>query len=157
MSVRAKVLLDGVVAGLIGATVVAILFLFMDAVTRLPLYTPTVMGEGLFLQEDGASLNGAEKVSLKLTLMYSGVHGLVFMVLGVIAACLLLLPKRKLHFGIMLLALFVVLEFGFVGAAFVLAKPGLDQLAWFTVLVGNFLAATGMACYLWLRRAATSV
>lgn len=157
MSVRAMVILDGAVAGLIGAAIVAIFFLFMDAVTRLPLYTPTVMGEGLFLPEDGASLNGAEKVSLKLTLMYSGVHGLVFMLLGVFAACLLVSPKRKLHFGIMLVALFVVLEFGFVGAAFVLARPSLDQLAWFTVLVGNLLAATGMASYLWLRRAATGV
>jgi hypothetical protein len=36
---------DGAVAGLLGAAVIAIWFLFMDAVTRLPLYTPTVLGE----------------------------------------------------------------------------------------------------------------
>ena len=89
--------------------------------------------------------------------MYSGVHGLVFMVLGMIAAYLLLLSKRKLHLGIVLIALFVVLELGFVGTAFVVAKPVLDELAWPIVLTGNFLAAAGMACYLSLRRAVTSV
>jgi hypothetical protein len=146
------VYLDGAVAGLIGAAIVAVWFLFMDAVTRLPLYTPTVLGEGLFLREQGLTSNAGEQVSLKLTLMYSGVHGLVFMVLGVIAAYLLLLPKRKLHFGISILLLFAILELGFVGTAFVLAKPVLDELAWPIVLIGNFLAAAGMACYLWLRR-----
>jgi lipopolysaccharide export LptBFGC system permease protein LptF len=103
---------------------------------------------------EGRSLTSqpVDQASLKLTLMYSGVHGVVFVVLGVIAAYLLLLPKRKLHFGIALLALFVVLELGFVGTAFVLAKPVLDKLTWPIVFIGNFLAAAGMACYLSLRR-----
>ena len=153
MSERAMICLDGVIAGLIGAAIVAIWFLFMDTVTRLPLYTPTVLGEGLLFKEHNLASNSGELVSLKLTLMYSGVHGLVFMLLGLIAACLLLLSKRKLHFGIVLTALFAVLELGFVGTAFFVAKPILDELAWPIVLTGNFLAAAGMACYLSLRRA----
>jgi hypothetical protein len=153
MSERAMICLDGVITGLIGAAIVAIWFLFMDTVTRLPLYTPTVLGEGLLLGEQGLASTAGELVSLKLTLMYSGVHGLVFMLLGLIAACLLLLSKRKLHFGIVLTALFTVLELGFVGTAFFVAKPILDELAWPIVLTGNFLAAAGMACYLSLRRA----
>ncbi len=152
MSGRAMVYLDGAIAGIIGATVIAIWFLFLDAVTRLPLYTPTVLGEGLFLGEQSLASNAGGQVSLKLTLMYSGVHGLVFMVLGVIAAYLVLLPKRNLHLGISLLLLFAILELGFVGTAFVIAKPVLDELTWPIVLIGNFLAAAGMACYLWLRR-----
>ena len=152
MSGRVMVYLDGAIAGIIGATVIAIWFLFIDAVTRLPLYTPTVLGEGLFLGEQSLASNAGGQVSLKLTLMYSGVHGLVFMVLGVIAAYLVLLPKRNLHLGISLLLLFAILELGFVGTAFVIAKPVLDELTWPIVLIGNFLAAAGMACYLWLRR-----
>ena len=151
------VYLDGAVAGLIGAVVIAIWFLFMDAVTRLPLYTPTVLGEGLFLRGQSLASHPVEQVSLKLTLMYSGVHALVFVVLGVIAAYLLLVPKRKHHFGIALLALFAVLELGFIGTAFILAKPVLDELAWPIVLTGNFLAAAGMACYLWLRLGSSDI
>lgn len=149
--------MDGIIAGLIGAAIVAIWFLFMDTVTRLPLYTPTVLGEGLFLKEQGLDSNSGELVSLKLTLMYSGVHGLVFMVLGVIAAYSFFLRKSKVHLSIVLTALFTVLELGFVGTAFIVAKPVLHELAWPIILTGNFLAAAGMACYLSLRRPATSV
>ena len=157
MSETGLICLDGIIAGLIGAAIIAIWFLFMDTVTRLPLYTPTVLGEGLLLKEQGPASDAGELVSLKLTVMYSGVHGLVFMVLGVITAYLLLLPKRKLHLGIVLIALFAVLEFGFVGTAFIVAQPVLNELAWPIILTGNFLAAAGMASYLSLRRPATSV
>jgi hypothetical protein len=43
----------------------------------------------------------------------------------------------------------VIFEFGFVGAAFIFAEPILQVLAWPAVLVGNLLAATGMAGYFW--------
>jgi hypothetical protein len=152
MSGKTTVYLDGVIAGMIGAAIVAVWSLFLDAVTRLPLYTPTVLGEGLFLGEQSFASHPEDQVSLKLTMMYSGVHGLVFMALGMIAAYLLLFPKRKLHLGISFLLLFAILELGFLGTAFVLAKPVLDKLTWPIVLIGNFLAAAGMACYLGCRR-----
>jgi hypothetical protein len=153
MSVRARVYLDGAIAGIIGAAIIAILFLFLDTVTRLPLYTPTVLGHGLFVgAEDLASTESGE-VSLKLTLMYTWVHWLAFIVLGVIAAQFLSLTKRNLNLGLSILLLFLILEFGFVGAWFVLAQPVLDALAWTTVLLGNLLAAIGMAIYLQFRNA----
>lgn len=151
MSVKARVYLDGVIAGIIGAAIIAVLFLFLDAVTRLPLYTPTVLGHGLFVgAEDLASTENVE-VSLKLTLMYTWVHWLAFVVLGVIAAQFLSLTKRKVNLRLLILLLFLILEFGFVGTWFVLAEPVLDELAWTTVLIGNLLAASGMAIYLQLR------
>lgn len=146
-----RVYLDGAIAGIIGAAIIALLFLFLDAVTRLPLYTPTVLGAGLFVgTEDLASTEKVE-VSLKLTLMYTWVHWAAFIVLGVIAAQFLSLTKRKLSLGLSIFLLFLILEFGFVGTWYVLAEPVLDQLAWTMVLVGNLLAATGMAIYLQLR------
>jgi hypothetical protein len=152
VSDKAPVYLDGAIAGIIGAAIIAIWFLFIDTVARLPLYTPTVLGEGLFLGGQRLAANEGGQVSLKLTLMYTGVHGLVFLVLGVIATYLLLLPKRNLNLGLSILVLFGVLEFGFVGTTFVLAETVLDELTWPIVLIGNFLAAAGMASYLWLRR-----
>lgn len=151
MKVGTMVYVDGLVAGVIGAAIIAIWFLFLDAVVRLPLYTPTVLGAGLSLgTKDLGAIEGAQ-VSLKLTLIYTLVHGLVFIALGEIAAfCLLLAAKKpKLRFGILLL--FVILEVGFVGTALIFAEPILHELAWPAVLVGNFLAAAGMVVYLWLR------
>jgi len=151
MKIRAMVYLDGLIAGIIGAAIIAIWFLFLDAVIRLPFYTPTVLGEGLFLRAQDLALSEGEQVSLKLTLMYTGVHGLVFIVLGVIAAYFLLLTRKKLTVGLWIVLVFVILEFGFVGTAFVFAEPVLHELPWQTVLIGNFLAAAGMACYFRLR------
>jgi hypothetical protein len=145
------VYLDGLIAGLVGAAVIAIWFLFLDTVSGLPFYAPTVLGTALFVgAEDLASTEGVQ-LSLKLTLMYTWVHVLVFVVLGEIAACLLLLTGKNPNLGFCLL-LFVILEFGFVGTAFVFAEPVLDQLDWPAVLLGNFLAAAAMTCYLRLRQ-----
>src|SRR5262244_4467319 len=56
MKIRAMVFLDGLIAGIIGAAIIAIWFLFLDAVIRLPFYTPTVLGEGLFLRAQDLAL-----------------------------------------------------------------------------------------------------
>jgi hypothetical protein len=153
MLLRARVYLDGAIAGIIGAAIIAILFLFLDAVTRLPFYTPTVLGAGLFMGADDLASTERVEVSLKLTLMYTWVHWLAFIALGVIAAQFISLTKKKLNLGLAILLLFVILEFGFVGTWFVIAEPVLDELAWTMVLVGNLLAATGIAIYLQLRNA----
>lgn len=157
MSARVRVCLDGVIAGIIGAAIIALLFLFLDAVTRLPLYTPTVLGAGLFVGAEDLATTTTVEVSLKLTLLYTWVHWSAFIVLGVIAAQFLSLTQRKLNLGLVIFLLFLILEFGFVGTWFVLAEPVLDELAWTTVLLGNLLAATGMAIYLQLRNTGQAV
>ena len=152
MSVRIKFYLDGVVAGIIGALILAILFLFIDTITRLPLYTPTLLGSGLFVGGDDLASTDKTQISWQLTLMYTWVHWLVFIMLGVMAAHFLLIIKNDPNLGLMILLLCVILEFGFIATWFVIARPVLDQLAWTMVLVGNCLAAIAMACYLSLRK-----
>ena len=151
MKAKAMVYLDGLIAGIIGAAIIAIWFLFLDTVIRSPFYTPTVLGTALHLREEDLVPSEGVQVSLKLTLMYTWIHGLAFIVLGEIAAYLLLFAAQKpsLRFGILML--FVILEFGFVGTAFIFAEPVLHELAWPTVVLGNLMAAAGMAVYLWLR------
>jgi hypothetical protein len=150
MKLPVMIYLDGLIAGIIGAAVIAIWFLFLDTVSGLPFYAPTVLGTGLFLGPEALSSTEGVQFSLKLTLMYTWVHGVVFVVLGEVAAYFLLLTGKNPNLGFFLL-LFVILEFGFVGTAFVFAKPVLHELAWPAVLLGNLLAAAGMACYFRLR------
>jgi len=148
---KVKVYLDGVIAGIIGALIVAIMFLFLDAITRLPLYTPTLLGEGLFVGGHDLAATDSAQVSLQLAVMYTWVHFLVFIVLGVIAAQFLLLIKNDFALGSSILLLFVILEIGFIATWFVLDRGVLDKLSWTMVVVGNSLAAIGMATYLSLR------
>lgn len=143
--------LDGLIAGVIGAAIIAIWFLFLDSVSSIPLSAPTILGTALFVGPENLSSTQPIQVSMRLTLMYTWVHVLVFIVLGEIAGFFFLSIQKIPSLGLSILVLFVILEFGFVGTTFVFAKPVLYELAWPMVLLGNFLAAAGIASYLWIR------
>lgn len=152
MKLKAATCLNGLIAGIIGAAVIAMWFLFLDTVRGLPFYAPTVLGTGLFQGAEDLASTERVQISLKLTLMYTWVHVLVFIVLGEIAAFALSAAKNP-NPWLLTLLLFVILELGFIGTTSVLARPVFDELAWPAVLLGNLLAAAGMSTYLWLRRA----
>ncbi len=82
--------------------------------------------------------------------MFTWVHGMVFAVIGGSVSYLLRLIEKNADLGFGILLLFVVLEFGFIVAAFIFAEPILHALAWPAVLIGNLLATAGMAGYFWL-------
>jgi len=142
---------DGVIAGVIGATVIAVWFFIVDLVQGRPLYTPTVLGTALFGGENGLTGRDPFHASWETTLMFTWVHGLVFVFIGGIVSLLLGLAERNPNLGFGILLLFVILEFGFVAVAIVVAEPILGLLAWPAVLVGNVLAASAMAGYFWYR------
>ena len=143
--------LEGIIAGMIGAAIIAIWFLILDTFNGRPLYTPTVLGTALFGRGEGLSSPESMKVSWEMTLMYTWVHGMVFAVIGGSVSYLLRLAEKNPDLGFGIILLFIVLEFGFIGAAFLFAEPILHALAWPMILIGNLLAAAGMAGYFWLR------
>ena len=144
-----KLYIEGIVAGIIGAATIAIWVLILDTINGHPLYTPTLLGAALFGRVDSFSSTESIRFSVEMTLMYTWVHGLVLAVIGGIASRFLGLAEQNPNLGFGILLLFVVLEFGFVGAAFVFAEPILHAIAWPVILLGNLLAATAMAGYLW--------
>jgi hypothetical protein len=146
-----RLYLEGVIAGIIGAAIIAIWFLILDTFNGRPLYTPTVLGTALFGRGERLSSPESMKVSWEMTLMYTWVHGMVFVVIGGSVSYLLRLAEKNPDLGFGIILLFVVLEFGFIGAGFIFAEPILHALAWPMVLIGNLLAAAGMAGYFWLR------
>jgi len=146
-----KLYQEGIIAGLVGAAIVAIWFLILDTFNGKPLYTPTVLGTALFRRGAGLSSPETLAVSLEMVAMFTWVHALVFAALGGVAARLLGLAERNPSLGFGILLLFVVFEFGFMVAAMVFAKAVLTALAWPAVLVANLLAAAGMAGYFWVR------
>lgn len=147
--VPAAVYLEGIRAGLVGASIIALWFLLVDTIAGRPLYTPTVLGAALFRGEAGIASGGPVTPSLELVAGFTWVHYLVFMLIGVGAARLMALAERnpKLGFGIVLF--FAVFEFGFLLASMVFAEGVLQRLAWPAVVVGNLLAAAGMGWVLW--------
>lgn len=146
-----RVYQDGIIAGVLGAAVVALWFLALDTLAGRPLYTPTVLGTALFSRGGELGDPALLAPSLEMVAMFTWVHGLVFVAIGGVASRLLGLAERNPSFGFGVLLLFVVFQFGFVVAALVFAAPVLRALAWPAVLGANLLAAAAMAAYFWRR------
>jgi len=142
---------EGIVAGILGAATIALWFFVLDVFGDRPFYTPTVLGTVLFRHGVGLDQAQALPISFEMVLVYTWVHGLVFCLIGGVASRLLALAERNLNLGFGVLLLFVIFEFGFVGAAFIFAEPVLHALTWPAILIGNLLAAAAMAGYFWRR------
>ncbi len=131
------VLREGVVAGVIGAAVVAFWFLILDAVGGDPLRTPRFLGTVVLQQTDPV---GA-------ILAYTIVHGIVFILFGIAGAFLLSGAEERLVLLLPLVILYVAFEFFFFAVMLILARWVLDELAGWAVVLGNLLAAAAMLTY----------
>ena len=131
------VLREGIVAGVIGAAVVAIWFFAIDAIHGEPLHTPKVLGS-IFLQKPE---------STQAIVVYTVIHGLAFIVFGIVGALVMAGAERypMLIFGLVIL--FTAFEVGFFGGVVIVASWVLDELAGWTIFVGNILAAVSMLAY----------
>jgi hypothetical protein len=131
------VLREGIVAGLVGAAVVALWFLAIDAIQGEPLRTPKLLGTALLRQSTATAA----------VLAYTVLHGLAFIVVGVIGSMLIAGAERQPLFVFALVIFFTAFEVFFFGAVVILAKWVLDELAGWTIFVGNLLSATAMLAY----------
>ena len=142
---------EGFLGGLIGALTVAAWFLIVDSFQGRPLLTPSILGSALF--KGGAGLISLQTypISFEMVLMFTWVHGMVFVAIGVACAWLLDLAERDPNYGIGILILFVILEFGFIGVRLIFADKVLQALAIPDILIGNLLAAGTMGAFFWKR------
>ena len=142
---------QGVLAGVFGAALLAVWFFYLDWGRGRPLYTPTLMATALL--QAGSGLPSPETLapSLRLTLLFTVVHGTVFILLGVAAAHLLYVAERGRGFATHVLAMLVVfsvLGLGFFGFALTFAPVAVNVLDVQDVLLGNGIAAAGMVVHL---------
>jgi hypothetical protein len=138
---------EGVIAGFIGATALAVWFFIIDLLAGHPLYTPTILGEGLF-SVLGSTAGDPPMLHVAV---YTVFHYGVFMLMGILAAMAVHRSERQPAILALLLVGFVVLEMGFYGYTAILSSAGVlpGELAWYQVAVGNLLAAVSMGAYLY--------
>ena len=144
MDSRSRYLREGIIAGLIGAAIVAAWFLIYDAARGQPLRTPALLGAAAL---QGLRDPSALVITAPLVAEYTAVHGLAFVLFGWIAAALLALADREprlLFAFIMLFCCFEVFTFVMIE---VLALWLLESIAWWTILAGNLLASGVMLGY----------
>ena len=157
MGLPGRILREGVVAGLIGAAVVASWFLVFDLVQGAPLRTPTVLGRVIAGIVLGRGMpDPYAGIALAPILGYTILHGLGFVVVGLIAAFLIDGAEREPAMLLALLIFLAAFEVFFLALIVFLAQPLLGVLAWWAILIGNFLAVAAMLPYflVWHRRLA---
>ena len=137
---------EGVIAGALGATVVAVWFLGVDVIAGHPLRTPELLGRALVSVLGPLGSEGA----FVYIAAYTVFHYVAFAVIGTLAAIAIHWSESEPTVLAGFAILFVVAEIGFYGMVGFLSQPGiLGGIAWYQVLIGNLLAAAVMGGYLW--------
>lgn len=141
-----RIIRESLVAGLLGASAVAVWFLAIDFVRGTLLFTPAALGSAIFF---GA--RGVAEVQLTVTTIvgYTVLHLAAFLMVGLIAAALADAADKDPPLLLGLGLLFVTFEALFIGFMAIAASWLLDALAWWTIAVANFIAAAAMGAYLW--------
>jgi hypothetical protein len=142
---RHSILRDGVIAGALGATSVAIWFFFVDLVAGEALATPFKLGRGFL------GLLGVTWTSEVLVVaIYTVFHYAAFIAVALIAAGIIHWGERVPSVLAGAFILFVIVELGFYLMTKILGEsPTYRGLSAMQVAVGNLISAVVMGTYLW--------
>jgi uncharacterized membrane protein YphA (DoxX/SURF4 family) len=138
---------EGIIAGLLGALVIAVWFGALDTLAGHPFFTPATLGRGLLgvfgpiPPEDGM---------FTFVLFYTVFHFAAFMVVGLLASLIVQLARQEPSILIGFAILFAVTEIGIYGlVALIEGASPLGRNAWLPIMVGNILATFAMGFYFW--------
>ncbi len=145
---RARIILDGVIAGVCGAAVIAIWFLLLDAVRGQPLQTPALLAASLIPGLHNAAAAGI--IPWALVAEYTAFHFLTFVVIGVAGAFMIEAAARDRALFPSLLLFVFAFEVFFIAVVMLLGPSAVAVMPWWKVMIGNGLATAAMlAVFLW--------
>lgn len=140
---------EGIIAGLLSATVIAVWLFVVDWIAGHPLLTPTVLGRGLYSVFGG--LRPSDTPGMYIAL-YTIFHYVAFCVIGIIVAMIIHSARRSPGVMAGFLVVFVIFEMGFYGLAAALSvNTQLQDVAWYQIGAANLVAAAVMFYYMWAR------
>jgi hypothetical protein len=144
MALNSRYVREGVIAGMIGAAIVAVWFLIYDAARGHPFRTPALLGAATF---KGVQNPAEVATSAHLVVEYTVLHGVVFAMIGVLIAYLVVSAQRQPSRLLMMFIVLMCFEVFFLALLTWLAHPVLNELTWWAILIANALAAVGMLTY----------
>jgi len=148
---RARIVIDGAVAGIIGAVVVALWFLIFDTIRGHPLETPALLAATILHGTHPAQVHHA--IGL-LTLEYSLIHFAAFIAFGIAGGLLLETCETESSLLFSLAIFFAAFEVFFIAVVLFLGPNVMAELTWWGIIVGNLLATTAMLSYFFWRHPA---
>lgn len=140
---------EGVIAGFLGATAIAVWFLIVDIVSGHALYTPDLLGRGLI------SILGKPPAMPDTVLVhviaYTLFHYAAFAVVGVVVAYVVHKSAQTPAILAGFLILFVVIQIGAYGLAGLFTESEFGSLAWYQIFIANLIATAVMGWFMWTR------
>lgn len=138
---------EGVFAGIIGATAIAVWFAIIDIVSGMPFHTPNILGAGL-VSVLGKPPMMPDTVGFHV-FIYTVFHYVAFIVVGIIVAKIVHQSARTPAVLAGFLIAFVAFEVGAIGLTSLLTESSLGGMAWYQIFIANLLASAGMFWYMW--------
>ena len=145
---RQTIVRDGIVAGMLGATAVAVWFLGIDLAYGQPFATPTALGRGLLRLFGPPGQEGM----MTFVIAYTLFHYAAFIGAGLLTSVIVHWAQTQPTVLAGAMMLFVAFEIGFTSLSAALREsPLLGTLGWGLVASGNLIAAITMGGYMWRR------
>ena len=139
---------EGLVAGLLGATIVAAWYFVFDAAAGRPFRTPDMLGKVVFR---GDFAPGAQEVIPGVVAGYTVLHLVMFALAGIALTFLVHLASRNLGLRMGLWIGLVVAFSLFTGLIYMVTTATGERVRLWTVVGGSLAAVAAMGWYL-LRR-----
>jgi len=139
---------EGLIAGLMGATILAAWYFVYDAAAGRPFYTPNALGNVLFR---GDLELGVREIMPRVVAGYAVLHVVVFALAGIGLTLLVHLAARNLALRMGLWMGLVVTFALFAGLTYMLTTSTEERLPVWSVVGGSLLAVAAMGWYLWRR------
>lgn len=149
MAERHSSIREGIIAGILGATTIAIWFAIVDIVSGHPFYTPDLLGSGL-ISVLGKPPAMPDTIATHV-LAYTLFHYAAFALVGIIVASIVHQSARTPAVLAGFLVLFVMFELGAYGLAGLLTETRFGGMAWYQIFIANLLATVVMGWYMWAR------
>jgi hypothetical protein len=143
---RSRIMIDGAVAGLLGAGVVALWFLIFDAARGHTFETPVLLAAALL---HGSHPDGIGAIQLMLE--YSVLHFSAFIIAGIVGANLLEAAENEPTLLVSLLVFLGAFDVFFIGVVMFLGPAVMREVTWWGIVVAN-LSATAAMLYYFLSR-----
>ncbi|MEO8621548.1 MAG: hypothetical protein ABI625_10815 [bacterium] len=143
---RHSLVRDGIAAGVLGATAVAIWFLGIDIMYSHAFATPAGLGRGLLRLFGPPGMEGEAVFVTAYTIF----HYAAFIGAGLLVSVIVHWAQTSPTVLAGAMMLFVAFEIGFYGLSSALQEsPFLGTLGWAQVATGNLIAALVMGTYMW--------
>ena len=136
---------EGIITGLLGAAVVALFYLVIDALRGQPLITPSVLGQGFILHTPVTP----SAVDPAAVLAYTAFHVGAFIAFGLLLAALVRASESSSLARYAVLQVLVAFVVFFYGLLWIGSEVVRGMFSFGGVLAANALAGGTMVTWLW--------